>query len=183
MDRMHVMIVYEPPEGMPVSRSARFRRRELAAFLAQAREAIGLDGEVNVLLAGDSKVRGLNRRFRRKNQPTDVLSFPVAMAGGPLAGDLAISVETALRQAQALEHSLEEELKILLLHGLLHLAGYDHETDAGEMRRLEARLRRRFGLPVALIERATANKPVAKARPKAVAKATGRSSRQMAGKP
>jgi probable rRNA maturation factor len=181
MDRMHAMIVYEPPASMPVSRSARFRRRELAAFLTQAREAMGLDGEVNVLLAGDSKIRALNRRFRKKNKATDVLSFPAAMAGGPLAGDLAISVETALRQAKALEHSLEEELKILLLHGLLHLAGYDHETDAGEMRGLESRLRRRFGLPIALIERATANEPVPKTGRKAVAKAAGRCVRQIAG--
>jgi probable rRNA maturation factor len=175
------MIVYEPPEGMPASRSARFRRRELAAFLAQARETIGLHGDVSVLLAGDSTLRALNRRFRKKNKATDVLSFPAALAGGPLAGDLAISVETALRQARVLGHSLEEELKVLLLHGLLHLAGYDHETDTGDMRRLEARLRRRFGLPLGLIERAGSPGAVPRARPRSETKATARSGRPMAG--
>jgi probable rRNA maturation factor len=150
------MIVYEPPGDWELPRSSRLRRRELAGFLRSAREAVGLRGEVSVLLTGDGGIRELNRRFRKKDKATDVLSFPAGETGGEIAGDLAISVETALRQAEQMGHSLEAELKILLLHGLLHLAGYDHETDDGEMLRRETRLRRGFGLPLGLIERAGA---------------------------
>jgi probable rRNA maturation factor len=132
------------------------RRRELRAFLGQAALAAGLEGSVSVLLTGDEQIRQLNRDFRKKDKATDVLSFPAPeMAGSKerLAGDLAISVETAARQAESLGHPLAAELKILTLHGLLHLAGYDHETDGGEMARKETALRRRLGLAAGLIER------------------------------
>lgn len=129
----------------------RLRRRELVRFLRQAMGAIGLDGEISVMIATDETIRSLNRQYRHKDKATDVLSFPAAVEG--TAGDLAISVETALRQAEERGHALEMEIKVLLLHGLLHLAGYDHETDDGAMRRKEMRLRREMGLSEGLIER------------------------------
>ena len=95
-------------------------------------------GEVNILITDNVAIRDLNRRFRKKSRPTDVLSFPAATNGADggahnLAGDIAISAEIAAQNAQRLGHSLTEELKVLILHGVLHLAGYDHETDNGEM--------------------------------------------------
>lgn len=128
------------------------RPRALAAFLADAAKAVRLRGEVSVLLTTDAEIRRLNRTFRHKDKATDVLSFP-AEPGLGVAGDLAISVPTAERQAGDAGHTLFVECKVLLLHGMLHLAGYDHETDAGEMARREAALRRRFGLSAGLIER------------------------------
>jgi probable rRNA maturation factor len=104
----------------------------------------------------DAAIAGLNRAFRRHDAPTDVLSFPAETAG--YAGDIAISLDTARRQARARRHSLDQEIRILLLHGLLHLAGYDHETDDGAMRRREHVLRRELGLPPGLIERAQRRK-------------------------
>lgn len=100
-------------------------------------------------------MRRLNREFRGKHKSTDVLSFPAAR-NGKLAGDIAISRDIARQNAKILGHSLGEEVKILLLHGLLHLAGHDHETDDGEMAELEQRLRARLKLPRGLIERASA---------------------------
>ncbi len=132
----------------------------LARFLAAAQQAVGLKGEVTILLTTDAAIRGLNRRFRGKNKATDVLSFPAqGPDSGPIskgiAGDLAISVTTALGQAAGQGHSLSTEIKVLVLHGLLHLAGYDHETDNGKMARREMLLRARLRLPQGLIERAT----------------------------
>jgi probable rRNA maturation factor len=148
--------------------------RTLGRFLTQAQAAIRLRGQVTVLLTSDVAIRSLNRRFRGKNKATDVLSFPAdADAPGPekIAGDLAISVPTAQRQAAEQGHSLSTEIKVLILHGLLHLAGYDHEADAGEMARRERLLRARLRLPQGLIERAAdpslpkrQRKPAAKAR-------------------
>ncbi len=106
------------------------------------------------MLTTDAGIRRLNRRFRGKNKATDVLSFPAAEPALGVAGDLAISVETAARQAAECGHGLNVELRVLMLHGMLHLAGYDHETDAGEMAAIEARLRERLRLPLGLIERA-----------------------------
>ena len=124
--------------------------RALEQFAARARRAAGVRGEVDVLVTSSAELRRLNRRFRGKNKATDVLSF--ASADG-IAGDIAISAEFGVRNARHLGHTAADELKILILHGLLHLAGYDHETDGGAMAREEARLRRALGLPVALIER------------------------------
>ena len=98
----------------------------------------------------------LNRRFRGKNEATDVLSFELPSTKAKMAGDVAISAEIAAANATELGHSVETELQILILHGLLHLAGYDHESDNGEMRVREADLRRKLKLPVGLIERAQA---------------------------
>jgi probable rRNA maturation factor len=129
----------------------------LKRFLAQAQDAARLNGQVSVLLTTDAAVRKLNRQFRGKNKATDVLSFPAGAFIGSserIAGDLAISVETARKQAREQGHALTCELQILMLHGLLHLAGYDHETDDGKMARREMRLRAKLGLPQGLIERA-----------------------------
>ncbi len=131
-------------------------RRELRSFVREACAAIPLAGEVSVLLTTDAAVQELNKTFRRKNKPTDVLSFPAAPLPGEtqLAGDLAISIDTAARQAAEYGHTLLLEVKILLLHGLLHLAGFDHEQDTGQMRRREQKLRAQFALPAGLIHRA-----------------------------
>src|ERR1700756_4108210 len=126
----------------------------LDRFLARARRAVGLRGKVTALVTTNRAVRVLNQRFRGKDQPTDVLSFPAEpRAVHDFAGDLAISAEMAARNARRLGHTPKEEIKILALHGVLHLAGYDHERDHGEMARKEERLRKQLGLPAALIER------------------------------
>jgi probable rRNA maturation factor len=141
--------------------------RTLGSFLTAAQSAVRLRGQVTVLLTSDAAIRSLNRRFRGKNKATDVLSFPAdttAPGAEKIAGDLAISIPTASRQAAAQGHSLTKEIKVLMLHGLLHLAGYDHEVDAGEMERREQLLRARLRLPMGLIERAAPPKPAAKAR-------------------
>ena len=136
-------------------------KQTLSRFLKQAHAAVRLRGEVTVLLTTDAAIRKLNKQFRGKNKATDVLSFPAegpmpGTAAEEMAGDLAISVETARRQAAEQGHALTCELKVLVLHGLLHLAGYDHEADAGEMARKERLLRGRLRLPLGLIERAEA---------------------------
>jgi probable rRNA maturation factor len=129
--------------------------RTLARFLSKAQAAVRLKGEVTVLLTTDAAIRKLNRNFRGKDRATDVLSFPAEGIGAEeIAGDLAISVPTALKQAVEQGHPLATEIKVLMLHGLLHLAGYDHETDTGKMARREGLLRARLGLPLGLIERA-----------------------------
>ena len=133
--------------------------RTLNRFLTEAQAAVRLKGEVTVLLTTDAAIRKLNRQFRHKNKATDVLSFPADGNGAEeIAGDLAISAPTARRQAVELGHSLSIELKVLILHGLLHLAGYDHEADEGQMARRERLLRERLGLPHGLIERAETSK-------------------------
>jgi probable rRNA maturation factor len=127
----------------------------LARFLSEARAAVRLKGKATVLLTTDAAIRKLNAQFRHKDKATDVLSFPAEGLGAEgYAGDLAISVPTALRQAVELSHSLSVEIKVLMLHGLLHLAGYDHEADNGQMARRERLLRGKLGLPQGLIERA-----------------------------
>lgn len=133
--------------------------RNLTRFLHQAQAVVRLRGQVSVLLTTDQKIRRLNRKFRGKDKATDVLSFPAPEAvAREVAGDLAVSVPTALRQAREQGHTLAAELKVLILHGLLHLAGYDHERDNGEMARRERRLRGRLGLPQGLIERSEPRK-------------------------
>lgn len=133
--------------------------RTLGRFLSAAQEAVRLKGQVTVLLTTDAAIAKLNRQFRGKNKATDVLSFPAEGVGAVgIAGDVAISVTTAINQAREQGHSLSTEIKVLILHGLLHLAGYDHEADDGKMARRERLLRGRLGLPQGLIERAGAGK-------------------------
>lgn len=101
------------------------------------------------LITTDAELQRLNREFRAKDYATDVLSFPSAAQGG----EIAISWDRAQAQAAEMGHSVDDELRILMLHGALHLMGMDHETDRGQMGRAEARWRKRLGLPVGLIER------------------------------
>ena len=135
----------------------------LTAVLRGAADALSVKGEVALVLAGDRALRTLNHRYRGKDRPTDVLSFPGpchAHAGGPSAerrdecaacvgqapglGDIVISVDTAAANAKRLGRTLPQELGVLALHGFLHVLGYDHETDDGTMDRLERRLRKRL---------------------------------------
>lgn len=162
--RLRVTIVAPP--------SARAATRGLAAWLTGLAPRAAR-GEVTIALVSDARMRQLNRDFRGIDRATDVLSFPAfataspnarpaaaaARASGPRQvppplGDLAIAAGVAARQAKAAGHALRTELRVLALHGLLHLLGYDHEQDAGRMARIEARLRRAGGLPGGLIERA-----------------------------
>ncbi len=131
----------------------------LERFVLRARRAVGLRGTVNVLVTSSAAVRSLNYRFREKNKATDVLSFPYDFTASrsckspKLAGDVAISADIALQNSIRFGHPVAREIKILALHGILHLAGFDHERDNGEMARKEATLRRALKLPAALIER------------------------------
>jgi probable rRNA maturation factor len=136
----------------------RIRKAELEAFVKQAQKSVGLRGDISVLLADDEELEHLNTAFRGKNKPTDVLSFPADELAVGHAGDIAISLETATWQAAKFGHSLQSEVKILLLHGLLHLKGMDHERDEGEMAAKELKLRARLKLPVNLIARSHAKK-------------------------
>ena len=132
----------------------------LERFVVRARQAAGLKGLVDVLVTTNSEMKSLNRRFRGKDKATDVLSFPAgdnedkqAYLRNKLIGEIAISAEVAAENARELGHTTGQEVKILVLHGLLHLRGYDHERDDGQMLRRENQLRVRLGLPSGLIER------------------------------
>lgn len=126
----------------------------LTRFVRRAQELVGLRGEVEVLLTGDRVLRRLNREWRGKDKATDVLSFPAPVElAGISAGDLAISLETAAKQAAEHGHALRDEVRVLLLHGMLHLSGMDHEVDDGEMAEREAELRRELRLKNGLIAR------------------------------
>jgi probable rRNA maturation factor len=135
--------------------------RSLRHFAAALQKSIARGRAFDCLITNDAELRRLNREFRGEDIATDVLSFPA----GPLRdgrgserrlGDLAISLPRARAQAAALGHNLEQEVRILMLHGVLHLAGMDHETDGGRMARAEQRWRIRLGLPAGLIERVEA---------------------------
>src|SRR6266404_486410 len=145
-------------------RAARLARPPLEAFLRRVKHELGLEeAGLTVRLVSDAEIARLNETFRKKKGPTDVLSFPAAvrrrpprpaLEGGPYKrkkddeylGDIAISPATALRYARKNGRNLSSELRVLILHGVLHLLGYDHETDRGEMDRVEAKLRKRLGL-------------------------------------
>jgi len=145
----------------PSSDVAALSKSGLTRFFNSASHAVGVTGEVEVLLTSDAEMKRLNRTFRGKNKSTDILSFPTpAEIAHEHAGDLAISLDTAARQAAAYGHTLRDELRILLLHGLLHLHGLDHETDSGEMAARETQLRAQLRLHVTLIDRVT--KPAAR---------------------
>ena len=144
-------------------RAARLARRPLELFLRRAGDELGFEGaDVTICLVSDAEIARMNGAFRKKKGPTDVLSFPAAKRGKPVAvpirrgrrgslrgrylGDVAISPATARRNAKNYGRTLGREIRILILHGVLHLLGYDHEIDRGAMNRLEQRLRRRLGL-------------------------------------
>jgi probable rRNA maturation factor len=156
-------------------RTKELSRLALARFANKAQRAAGLRGEVNILLTGDAEMQRLNLQFRHKDTATDVLSFPRgnaatgnaalpaagAKAGNAAlpaagAGDIAISIQRARAQAAAIGHDLLTEVKVLILHGMLHLAGHDHESDGGQMREFEQKLRAELNLFEGLIERTDA---------------------------
>ena len=142
-------------------RAVRLARRPLESFLRRAQEEVGFQGAgVTVCLVSDAEIARLNETFRKKKGPTDVLSFPAVTRRRPARlrrnskpvkasvdlGDIAISPATAQRYARKNGRKLSSELQVLILHGVLHLLGYDHETDRGEMDRVERKLRKRLGL-------------------------------------
>ncbi len=126
----------------------------LNRFVLRARRAARVRGQVHVLVVSNRRMKNLNWQFRGKNKATDVLSFPaIAEVSRDFAGDIVISADIAAANARQLNHPLTQELKVLILHGVLHLAGHDHETDNGQMARKETRLRKVLGLKDGLIER------------------------------
>jgi probable rRNA maturation factor len=149
------------PKGSTVTlrrATAEARPRALTRFARKLQAQVAKGGVFDCLITGDAEMRRLNREFRRVDCATDVLAFP-GLAGprqarrpAPL-GDIAISLQRARAQGRRYGHSTEEEIRILMLHGLLHLLGMDHEADGGRMARAEKRWRARLGLPSALIER------------------------------
>ena len=135
------------PDDIPLlfrQPSRGLNRGELGAFLRR----IARGRKVCCLITDDAELRRLNRQFRGKNYATDVLSFPSGDGG-----DIAISLDRARAQAAGHGHGVMDEIRILMLHGMLHLRGMDHDNDSGEMARAETRWRRRLGLPAGLIER------------------------------
>jgi probable rRNA maturation factor len=154
------------PEGSSVlfrRPAADVRPRALLNYARKLQTEIAKGRAFECLITGDAELRTLNLEFRGKDEPTDVLSFPsggtaarpaAAQATRPVPlGSLAISIARARAQARAHGHSTETEIRILILHGLLHLLGYDHETDSGRMARAEKRWRSVLALPNGLIER------------------------------
>lgn len=143
--------------------SKNIRRGPLREFLTDLTRQVAPGRSVTCLITTDRELRELNRKFRRKDYATDVLSFAGEPSSEPSSepslepslGEIAISLDRAAAQAAEYGHSIEEELRILILHAILHLNGMDHETDSGGMARAEARWRRRLGLPLGLVERAS----------------------------
>jgi probable rRNA maturation factor len=129
-----------------------FSRRDARAFAKRLAAEVAAGRPFTCLITRDSEMRRLNREFLKKDYPTDVLSFPSRMTLGFL-GDIAISFEQARRQAAEYGHTISQEIEILMLHGVLHLVGMDHETDRGGMARAENKWRVRFGLPGGLLRR------------------------------
>ncbi len=136
-------------------RAVRVARRPLEVFLRRVEDELDLGySDVTVCLVSDAEIARMNEAFRKKKGPTDVLSFPAEKSrrgpasriAGTYLGDIAIAPATARRYARKNGRSLNNELRVLILHGVLHLLGYDHETDRGKMDRVEQKMRRRFGL-------------------------------------
>jgi probable rRNA maturation factor len=129
----------------------------LERFVLRARRVVQLRDPVNVLVTNSAELRSLNRRFRGADKATDVLSFPASPEASrqarSIAGEVAVSADIARENARRFGHSVADEVKILVLHGILHLAGFDHERDNGRMARKENRLRLRLKLEGGLIER------------------------------
>jgi probable rRNA maturation factor len=130
-------------------------RRAIEAFARKLSHRVAGGRAFYCLIAGDALLQRLNRRFLEKNYPTDVLSFPAGRGAAEL-GELAISAQRARTQAREFGHTIEEEIRILMLHGVLHLTGMDHEGDRGAMARAENAWRKKLGLPAGLIERVSA---------------------------
>ena len=142
-------------------KTVRVARRPLESFLGRVQIELGIDDAgLTICLVSDAEIARMNEAYRRKKGPTDVLSFPAvakrkrarprharnAGESGDYLGDIAISPSAARRNARHYRRTLPGELRVLILHGVLHLLGYDHETDRGEMNRIERKLRGRFGL-------------------------------------
>jgi probable rRNA maturation factor len=147
------------PEGSTVTFRrvpASLRRAAITRFARQLQQEVGKGRPFGVLITGDAELRRLNRDFRGKDYATDVLSFPAGPAPEAQLGEIAISLGRARSQAREFGHALEEEVRILMLHGVLHLLGHDHETDTGQMARAEKRWRAKLGLSNGLIERVQA---------------------------
>jgi len=140
-------------------RIAKLSASTLERFVLRVRRVVHVRGTVNVLVTNSSELRALNRRFRGADKATDVLSFPSPQVeversnARRVAGDVAISADVARENAARLGHSVADEVRILTLHGILHLAGFDHERDNGVMARRESQLRRQLKLEAGLIER------------------------------
>lgn len=129
-------------------------RRALRQFTHTLESKVANGRQFTCLITDDEELRRLNRQFRNQDHATDVLSFRGAgISACNSLGDIAISFDRAKQQARELGHNIQQELQILILHGLLHLTGMDHERDRGRMARAEKRWRRRLGLPAGLIER------------------------------
>ncbi len=133
--------------------------KSLQSFAEVLRDRVARGREFHCRITNDAELQSLNARFLGRDYATDVLSFPNQTAGGKIArgtnslGDIVISLQRARAQAREWRHAAEDEIRILMLHGVLHLLGMDHESDSGGMKRAEARWRRTFGLPAGLIER------------------------------
>lgn len=142
----------------PASRTALGRRvtqTSLRAFAEELRLRVARKRTFTCLITGDAELKRLNAQFRKRKYATDILSFPSGVSRGPI-GEIALSADRALAQAEEHGHSVGEEIRILLLHGVLHLMGFDHESDQGEMARVEARWRKTLGLVQSLTERTRA---------------------------
>ena len=126
----------------------------LQSFAEVLRKRVARGREFHCRITNDAELRSLNAQFRGKDYPTDVLSFPNSALPFDFLGDIAISIQRARAQAREWRHATEDEIRILMLHGVLHLLGMDHESDSCRMKRTEIRWRRKFSLPVGLIERA-----------------------------
>ena len=111
------------------------------------------DKDIELILTNDEEIKKLNKQYRNKDIPTDVLSFPLENLPGVPLGSIVISLDTAKKGALEFGHSIEDEIKLLFIHGLLHLLGYDHEVDNGEMREKEKEIIKKFNLPKSLIIR------------------------------
>jgi probable rRNA maturation factor len=142
----------EPPESLVTWRRApaALDRSAIESFAETLRVRVARRREFHCLVTGDAELRSLNLTWRGQDAPTDVLSFP---GEAPYLGDIAISLARARAQAKRYGHSPEDEIRILMLHGVLHLRGLDHESDGGRMARAESRWRGILGLPAGLIER------------------------------